>query len=169
MVFRKRKEYLVRKGVEFSITSPSFENMGPIPAKHTCDGEDLSPHLEWSGHPEATKSFALIMYDPDAPIGTFVHWVLYNIPATTTRLEEGIPRKREIPGVGVHGVNDFGFHGYGGPCPPRGHGRHRYFFALHALDVEDIGLPPGAEAGDVLKRIEKHVIGYAVIVGTYER
>jgi len=168
MIFRK-KEYLVKRGEEFNLYSPSFQSGETIPVKHTCDGEDLSPPLFWENQPQQTKSYALVMYDPDAPIGTFIHWVLYKIPATLTSLKEGIPRGREIPGVGLHGVNDFGYYGYGGPCPPRGHGRHRYYFALHALDVEDPGLPAGATAADLLRRIEKHVIGYAVLMGVYER
>ena len=169
MIFRRRREYLVKKGTEFTLSSPSFGHGEPIPVKHTCDGDDVSPELRWQGAPSNTKSYALIMYDPDAPIGTFIHWVLYNIPATVNRLVEALPKTRIVEGVGLHGVNDFGFHGYGGPCPPRGHGRHRYFFALHALDVEDTGLPPGATAADLLKRIEGHVVGYAVLMGVYER
>ncbi|BEP17494.1 YbhB/YbcL family Raf kinase inhibitor-like protein [Pyrofollis japonicus] len=169
MLFGRRREYLVKRGKEFVVRSPSFENSGRIPVRHTCDGEDVSPRLEWSGAPENTKSYVLIMYDPDAPVGTFIHWVLYNIPGTRNYVEENVPRAPEVPGLGVHGVNDFGFYGYGGPCPPRGHGEHRYFFALHALDISDIGLGPGAKASQVIDRIKDHVIGYAVLMGRYSR
>lgn len=169
MIFRHSKEYLIKQGVEFELRSPNFPKGGRIPAKHTCDSEDLSPKLEWRNAPEGTKSYALIMYDPDAPIGTFVHWVLYNIPGNLMIIEEGVPKEREIPGLGLHGVNDFGFQGYGGPCPPRGHGEHRYYFALHATNVERFDLSPGVSATKVLNRIKNHVIGYAVLIGKYSR
>lgn len=164
-----RREYLVKRGREFRLSSPSFGDGERIPVRHTCDGEDVSPRLEWVGAPEGARSFALIMYDPDAPAGTFVHWVLYNVPGGLRYIEEGVPRAPTVPGLGIQGVNDFGFHGYGGPCPPRGHGEHRYFFALHALDVEDVGLGPGATAAQLVDRIKRHVIGYAVLMGRYSR
>lgn len=168
MLFRRR-DYLVKHGLEFHLSSPSFSNGRRIPVRHTCDGEDLSPRLEWSNAPKETRSFALIMYDPDAPVGTFIHWVLYDIPSNRSYIDEGVPRTKSIPGLGLHGVNDFGFYGYGGPCPPPGHGEHRYFFALHALDIESVGLEPGATAAQLIERIKKHVIGYAVLMGKYSR
>lgn len=165
---RKRREYVVRKGVEFRLTSPAFEDGARIPRRYTCDGEDVSPPLEWEGAPTGTKAYALIMYDPDAPLGTFIHWVLYNIPASVNRLEENVPKVEVVEGVGVQGVNDFGGIGYGGPCPPPGHGDHRYYFALHALDSQ-LDLPPRLKASEVLKHIEPHVIGYAILMGKYSR
>ncbi len=166
---RRRKEYLIRSGVEFRLYSPAFQNGERIPAKYTCDGEDVSPPLRWEEVPEGTKSLVLIVYDPDAPTGTFIHWVLYNIPATVNELPEGVPKDEPVvEGIGVQGMNDFGYIGYGGPCPPPGHGAHRYFFALHALDVE-LRVRPGARADEVLKAMKDHVIGYAVLMGTYER
>lgn len=163
------KEYLVREGREFVLRSPAFGGGEPIPSRYTCDGGDESPPLRWEGAPEGVKSYALIMYDPDAPLGTFIHWVLYDIPASRTGLPEGVPAKERVEGVGVHGVNDFGNIGYGGPCPPRGHGAHRYYFALHALNVESLGLPPGASADRVLDAIKGKVLGYAVLMGRYKR
>ncbi len=169
VLFRRRREYIIRRGVEFVLRSPSFENGGRIPVRYTCDGEDVSPRLEWSSAPSGTKSYALIMFDPDAPLGTFIHWVLYNIPSDRNYIEESVPRAPRVPGLGLQGVNDFGFHGYGGPCPPPGHGEHRYFFALHALDIEDVGLGPGARAAQLIDRIKDHVVGYAVLMGKYGR
>ena len=169
MIFRRPKEYVVKRGTEFELKSPSFSNGERIPVKHTCDGEDVSPKLEWKGAPSGTKSYALIMYDPDAPGGTFIHWVLYNIPEDLTSIDEGVSKRGEVPGLGYQGTNDFGFQGYGGPCPPRGHGEHRYYFALHALDIDNIGLGPGASASKVLDKIKDHVIGYAVLMGKYSR
>ncbi len=166
---RKPREYLVASGEKFTIESPVFSDGERIPSRYTCEGEDVSPPLRWRGAPGAAKSFALIMYDPDAPIGTFIHWVIYDIPASVRELPEGVPARDRVEGLGVQGVNDFGRIGYGGPCPPPGHGRHRYYFALHALDVESLGLPPGARAEEVMKRMKPHVVGHAVIMGTYER
>ena len=170
MIFRRRpREYLVREGSEFRLESPAFQPGSRIPERYTCDGEDVSPPLRWSGAPPGTKSFALIAYDPDAPGGTFVHWVLYDIPAGRAELPEAVPRSERVEGVGLQGLNDFGRVGYGGPCPPPGHGPHRYFFALHALSVETLGLGPGATAERVLERMRGKVLGYAVLVGTYSR
>ena len=166
----RAREYVVREGKEFTLESPAFRHGERVPVRHTCEGEDVSPKLTWSGAPEGTKSYALIMYDPDAPVGTFIHWVLYDIPANRTELPEAVPRGQQIvEGIGVQGRNDFGYIGYGGPCPPRGHGTHRYFFALHALSVESLGLRPGASADEVLAAIKGRVLGYAVLMGTYSR
>lgn len=163
------RDYLVPSGDRMTLETPAFEDGGWIPARYTCDGEDVSPPLRWRNVPGAARSFALIAYDPDAPAGTFIHWVIYDIPAGVRELPEGVPRTPEVPGLGVQGVNDFGSTGYGGPCPPRGHGPHRYYFALHALDVETLGLPPGARADEVYKRMRRHVVGHAVVMGRYER
>ncbi len=170
MIFRKRRtEYLIREGTEFILESPVFSHGERIPVRYTCDGDDVSPPLRWSKTPSGTKSYALVMYDPDAPIGTFIHWVIYNIPAAINELPEAVPAEEQIEGLGVQGVNDFGNIGYGGPCPPPGHGEHRYFFALHALDVDKVDLPPRATAAKLIDKIKKHVIGYAVLMGTYSR
>lgn len=149
----------------FVLLSPAFEEGGTIPARYTCDGEDVSPELRWEGAPAETRSFALIMDDPDAPGGTFTHWVLFDIPANRTSLPEGV-RPDE---VGVSGRNSFGRTGYGGPCPPPGHGPHRYFFTLYALDIETLGLSAGAPRAEVEASMQGHVIGQASYMGRYER
>ena len=163
------KEYAVREGARFELRSEAFEDGGIIPVEYTCDGRDVSPPLEWGAPPSGTRSLALIMYDPDAPAGTFVHWVLYNIPAGVTRLPKGLPGEPVLEGYGLQGRNDFGRIGYGGPCPPRWHGEHRYYFALHALSVDNIGLGPGATADRVLEAIRGRVVGHAIMMGRYSR
>lgn len=169
VLFRRHREYLVRSGIQFTLSSPAFSDGERIPSRYTCDGENVSPALEWSGAPSTTASYALIVYDPDAPRGTFIHWVIYDIPRGLNGLPEGVPRDPVVEGLGIQGVSDFGEIGYGGPCPPRGDRPHRYVFALHALDLESLGLGPGARAGEVLERIKGHVVGYAVLTGTYSR
>jgi len=151
----------------FELRSTAWEPGGAIPMDHSCDGRDLSPPLSWTGTPENTKSFALIVDDPDAPAGTWVHWVLYDIPATVRELVQDVPSKNKVPGVGTQGFNDFGHVGYGGPCPPRGPA-HRYVFTLHALDTE-LGLPARKTKRDVLKAMEGHVLGHAELMGRYQR
>ena len=151
----------------FELRSPAFLPSGEIPVKYTCDGADLSPPLQWSDPPNKTRSFALIADDPDAPVGTWVHWVLYGIPATVRELPEGVPAQDTIPGIGTQGVNDFRKVGYGGPCPPRGPG-HRYFFRLYALDSE-LTLPLRKTKQDLLKAIEGHVLGRVELMGWYMR
>ena len=148
------------------IKSSAFGNGESIPAKYTCDGADFSPPLEWSGSPAGTKSFALICDDPDAPMGTWVHWVLYDIPSATTMLAEGITREKELPGGGTQGINDFRRIGYGGPCPPGG--THRYFFKLFALDAM-LGLKPGITKDQLLKAMRGHILAEAQAMGTYRR
>ncbi len=139
-----------------------------IPAGNSCEGADSSPDLSWSGAPDETKSFALIVDDPDAPGGTYVHWVLFNIPAAWTSLPAGFPAaERTADGV-VQGINDFGNTGYGGPCPPVGHGVHRYFFKFYALDtILDLGA--GATKADLETAMDGHVLADARIMGRYER
>lgn len=152
----------------FSLTSTAFKEGDTIPVKHTCDGADLSPPLEWSGVPQGTVAFALIADDPDAPAGTWVHWVLYDVPATV-----GLPEsvaKVEAPkdlGGAVQGRNDFRRVGYGGPCPPPGPA-HRYFFKLYALDTK-LGLKAGASKVDVERAMGGHVLATAQLVGKYGR
>ena len=149
------------------VRSSAFDPNGEIPELHTCEGRDASPALEWSGAPPATRSFALIVDDPDAPdprrpTHTFVHWVLYDIPAATTGIDEGAAAPSGAR-EGVNGSNDVG---YTGPCPPRG--RHRYVFKLYALDVllGDLGRPKKA---DVEAAMRGHVLASAEVIGTYER
>ena len=143
-----------------------FSNGGRIPVKYTCDGEDISPPLSWEGQPEGVVSYVLIVEDPDAPIGTFTHWVIYNIPGKLSSLPEGVPKQKETE-FGLQGINDFRGVGYGGPCPPPGK-PHRYFFKLYALD-STLDLPPGARKGDVIKAMEGHVLAQAQLMGLYGR
>jgi Raf kinase inhibitor-like YbhB/YbcL family protein len=143
------------------IESPSFAQNGAIPAAHTCDGGDISPPLAISGVPEGAASLALIVDDPDAPIGTWTHWTVWNIPADSASIAEG-----SVPRGAVEGTTSFGKTGYGGPCPPSG--THRYFFKLYALDAA-LSLPPSADAAALEAAMEGHVIDKAGLVGTYAR
>ncbi len=143
-----------------------FGNMGDIPIKYTCDGEDISPPLSWEGQPSGVVSYVLIVDDPDAPGRVFTHWVLYNIPSDINSLPENVPKQKETA-YGIQGRNDFGRIGYGGPCPPRGK-PHRYFFKLYALDVK-LNLPPGASKREVENAIKGHVLAQTQIVGLYRR
>ncbi|QJT07448.1 YbhB/YbcL family Raf kinase inhibitor-like protein [Oceanidesulfovibrio marinus] len=150
----------------FELTSPAFENGKPIPIRHTCDGEDISPALEWSGVPDKATSLVLICDDPDAPGGTFDHWIVYNLPPDIDGLGEGIALGTALEGGGNQGRNDFRKVGYGGPCPPSG--THRYYFTLYAVDgTLDYAEPPGKQA--VLDDIEDSVLGKAQLMGTYSR
>lgn len=149
----------------FTLTSTAFSQGGEIPARYTCKGQDLSPPLSWSDVPEGTKSLVLICDDPDAPRGTFVHWVVYNIPPSASRLPEGIPAEPSLEDGTLQGINHFGKIGYGGPCPPPGPA-HRYFFKLYALDTT-LELPPGATKEQVLKAMEGHILAKAELVGTF--
>ncbi len=149
------------------IRSSAFGSGERIPVKYTCDGADFSPSLEWTAGPAGTKSFALICDDPDAPMGTWVHWVIYDIPAAATMLAEGITREKDLPGGGTQGINDFRRTGYGGPCPPGGR-THRYFFKLYALDAA-LGLKPGITKDQLLKAMKGHVLAEAQLMGTYKR
>ncbi len=153
--------------MSIKLTSSAFGNESTIPTKHTCDGEDVSPPLGWTGLPGGTKSVALICDDPDAPVGTWVHWVIYDIPAALIALPEGVPPSEITPDGAKQGINDFRRTGYGGPCPPPG-GPHRYFFKLYALDIEP-GLPPGANKADLLRVMEGHLLGEGVLMGRYQR
>lgn len=157
------------------LSSPAFSANGLIPAMYTCDfhqgaaarsHQDISPALNWDEPPAGTQSFALICDDPDAPGKTWVHWVLYDLPATSRELPESVPPKATLANGGVHGVNDFGNLGYGGPCPPSG--THRYFFKLYALD-QMLGLKPGATKGELLTAMEGHILAAAELVGRYAR
>ncbi len=151
----------------FLIRSPAFPYGQVIPSRYTCDGEDLSPPLSWLGLPEGTGALLLYVFDPDAPSGIFVHWVAYDLPPVLKGLPEGVPGVPEAMGF-KQARNDFGRIGYGGPCPPPGHGRHRYFFRLYALDAA-LGVPPGRPAREVLQAARGHVLGQAEWMGTYSR
>jgi Raf kinase inhibitor-like YbhB/YbcL family protein len=152
---------------EFVLTSSAFIAGGTIPTVHTCDDQDVSPPLAWRGAPEGTVSLALICDDPDAPRGTWVHWVLYDIAPTVSELEAGVPAAGTPFGGARHGITDFGNLGYGGPCPPPGPA-HRYFFRLLALDLK-LGLPPGATRKQVLEAAEGHTLARAELMGRYGR
>ncbi len=154
------------KSKTLKLESPVFQNGHRIPKRYTCDGEDISPPLKWEGVPKGTKSFVLICDDPDAPMGTWVHWVYYNIPKEVRSLPENI-LPEENPAIGgTQGLNDFKKIGYGGPCPPWG--THRYFFKLYALD-DMLDLPAGLTKDQLMKIIQGHIIDKAVLMGIYSR
>jgi Raf kinase inhibitor-like YbhB/YbcL family protein len=143
----------------FELSSDAFADGSDIPRRHSCDGENVSPPLSWSAPPEGTQSLALIVDDPDAPVGTFTHWLAWGIDPAAGGLAEGAPAPAE-------GRNGFGVQGYAGPCPP--HGRHRYFFRLHALSAEP-ELTPGSERGELEQAIDGLVLAVAELVGGYAR
>jgi len=149
------------------LTSTAFSQGETIQAKYTCDGENLSPPLKWSGAPSGVKSFAVIADDPDAPVGTWVHWVAFDLQPTTTELSEGLPKSQFLPGGAKQGLNDFKHLGYGGPCPPPGKA-HRYFFKLYALDSM-LDLKPGATKKEVERVIEKRTLAQGELMGLYKR
>lgn len=150
---------------QIKVTSSSFEHNGMIPSKYTCDGENISPDLKWESYPKNTKSFVVISDDPDAPMGTWVHWVVYNIPTNVNHLKEGFPKKEVFENI-TQGMTDFRKIGYGGPCPPSG--IHRYFFKVYALDIE-LNEKPGLTKNEILRKIESHIIGYGELIGKYKR
>src|SRR5436190_10237168 len=159
-------ELLVAGGARMEIKSQAFPQGGPIPARYTCDGQDVSPPLSWSGAVAGTKGFALISDDPDAPGGTWVHWVLWNLPADARALEENVPRKDILPNGARQGTTDFGRIGYGGPCPPAG--THRYYFRLCALDAM-LDLPSSTTRRDLERAMQGHILAQAAWMGTYSR
>ncbi len=148
------------------LTSPAFDEGAVVPAEHTCEGIDSSPELQWTDVPEGVKSFALICDDPDAPNQTWIHWVAFNIPATFSGLPEGTVTADL--GGGEEGVTDFKEIGYGGPCPPYGHGVHRYYFKLYALDTL-LDLQRGCTKKDLLTAMEGHILDETVLMGRFER
>ncbi|MGC2330014.1 MAG: YbhB/YbcL family Raf kinase inhibitor-like protein [Candidatus Acidiferrales bacterium] len=151
---------------DLQLSSASFAN-GEIPKKFTCDGDDTSPQLTWVTPPAATQSFALTVVDHDAPMGSFVHWVLYDMPAGMRGLSEGVPKQDQLPDGSRQGRNDFDTIGYGGPCPPEG-SSHRYTFALYALDSK-LGLPPRATRSQVEDALKGHILAYGELVVRYKR
>ena len=153
--------------MNIQLASSAFTEGAAIPRKHTCDDRDASPPLRWSGVPEHAKTLALICDDPDAPAGIWVHWVLYNVPATVTELPEGVLATEVVLGGAKQGVNDFQRIGYGGPCPPRGK-PHRYYFRLYALDAE-LSLKPRATKRDVVNAMQGHILAEGQLIGAYQR
>jgi len=148
------------------VESSAFNVLKAIPQRYTCDGNDVSPPLRWKKVPDKTKSFALICDDPDAPMGTWVHWVCYDIPQTCDSLDENIIPSDSLPHGGKQGANDFGKIGYGGPCPPSG--THRYFFKVYALDAI-LGLPAGRTKKDIEHAMKGHILAQGELVGNYSR
>lgn len=153
--------------VNIEVTSPAFTEGATIPVEHTCDGEDISPPLKWKALPDNTKSIALISDDPDAPGGTWVHWVLYAIPPDVTEFPAGVLRSQVLSNGARQGKNDFNRLGYGGPCPPKG-SPHRYFFKVYALDIE-VDLVPGATKSELLQSIDGHILAQGQLMGRYQR
>ncbi len=149
-----------------SISSDAFQDGGQIPSKYTCDGQDISPQLAWGGPPQGTKAFALIVDDPGAPSGVFTHWVLFNLPADTRQLAEGIPSQSQLQNGALQGKNDFGKIGYSGPCPPRGT-THQYRFTLYALD-KLLDLKAGATKKQILEAVKGYVLAQGQLRGVYQ-
>lgn len=162
--------FLISQGgdvMALNIQSQSFQDSEFMSPKYTCKGEDISPPLSWMAVPKGTKSFALICDDPDAPLMTWVHWVIYDIPADVTGLYEGIPKEDMLPDGTKQGRNDFKKIGYGGPCPPPG-GPHRYYFKLYALDTM-LNLEAGITKKELLRAMEGHILEEAHLIGKFKR
>ncbi len=151
---------------QIEIHSPTFENNELIPKDYTCDGKDISPPLSWSGIPENTKSLVLICDDPDAPMGTWVHWVIYNMPPASKGLQEGVIPLPDLPYDTKQGINDFKKVGYSGPCPPSG--THRYFFKLYALNTK-LNLKSNATKNQLLAAMKGHILSQTELIGKYKR
>ncbi len=154
------------RNMSVKLTSPAFKEGGMIPIRYTCDDANVSPQLMWDGASQGTKSFAIIVDDPDAPMGTWVHWVVYNIPHNVVELQENVPPEKTLPDGTLQGTNDFRRIGYGGPCPPGG--THRYFFKIYALDAF-LKLDAGATKIELLKAMEGHIISEGKLMGKYSR
>lgn len=164
--YQKIKKSKGEKTVALTLSSGVFKANAKIPARYTCDGEDVSPPLEWRGAPAGTKSFALISDDPDAPVGTWVHWVIWNVPPDTTSLAENLPKTEKLQNGAQQGLTDFRRAGYGGPCPPSG--THRYFFKLYALDLM-LNLPARSNKAQLEAAMKTHILAEAELVGLYSR
>jgi Raf kinase inhibitor-like YbhB/YbcL family protein len=152
--------------MSINLTSNAFRHQQSIPSKFTCDGEDISPPLQWTSGPPPTRSYSLICDDPDAPGGTWVHWIMFNIPAEVNEISEDIPGKDTLENGSVQGVNDFGKPGYGGPCPPSG--IHHYSFRIYALDTV-LDLPSGISKAQLIEAMNDHILAYGELIGTYSR
>lgn len=150
----------------FQLTSRAFKDGEMIPSHYTADGEDVSPPLEWKDAPEGTKTFALVCDDPDAPGGTFVHWVIFNIPANMTQFPEAFPSLKSLPNGTKQGLNDFGGIGYQGPAPPGG--THRYFFKMYALSAV-LDLEEGAKKATLERMVQRRTLAEAKLMGKYQR
>ena len=150
------------------LESSAFSDGGAIPRRFTCEGEDLSPPLHWSGAPAETASFVLLCDDPDAPGGIWRHWAAYDIPADSAALPEGAGKRRGADGF-MQAINDFGRPGYGGPCPPRGHGPHHYRFRLLALSTDRLRMAKAPSCRDVEREANKHLVAEAILTGLFER
>jgi Raf kinase inhibitor-like YbhB/YbcL family protein len=158
----------VKEGeMKISLSSTAFKDGERIPNKYTCEGQDISPPLEWSEPPSGTQAFALIVDDPDAPAGVFTHWVIFNIAPDSRQLAEAMPTQGQLPGSALQGKNDFGETGYGGPCPPPGR-PHRYQFTLYALN-QPLGLKAGISKKQLLSTMQGHVLAQGQLTGTYQR
>ena len=153
--------------MKFALTSPAFTDGATIPTQYTCTGADVSPPLQWTNPPAGTRSFALVVDDPDAPSGTWVHWVVYDIPETVQDIPEAIPKQDKFPKGGMQGMNDFKKVGHGGPCPPPGP-PHRYYFRLYALDAV-LNLKPRATKAQLLEASQRHILGEAMLMGRFGR
>lgn len=150
------------------LTSEAFKESGTLPLIYTCKGDNISPPLSWSGAPEGTKSFVLIMDDPDAPLGTWIHWIVFDIPGTATGLAANVPGEMQLADGTKQGLNSFRTVGYGGPCPPAGP-PHRYIFTLYAVDTLLDKVPPGANKGTVLRAMQGHIKGRTRLMATFGR
>lgn len=153
---------------EFILVSSEFEPGTTLPRRFTCEGQDISPPLNWSDAPPGTASFALICEDPDAPGKTWTHWLIYNLPPDSAGLGAGVPTEEQLADGSRQGVNDFGRIGYGGPCPPRGHGAHRYIFTLYALNAM-LNVAPGASKAVLRGSMDGHILGEVSLMGRYAR
>ncbi|NNM44124.1 MAG: YbhB/YbcL family Raf kinase inhibitor-like protein [Chlamydiae bacterium] len=151
----------------FSLSSPDFNQKDLIPKEYTCVGKNISPKLLWENPPKNTKSFALAIVDPDAPSGDFIHWVIYNIPASANSLVQGVPTESSLENKAMQGLNDFGRIGYGGPCPPKSE-KHSYVFTLYALDTM-LSLKPKAAYDDLQKAMEGHILGESELIGYFAK
>lgn len=152
--------------MEIKITSSAFQENQMIPEKYTCEGEDISPQLKWDSMPDGTKSIAVICDDPDAPMGTWVHWVVYNIPPDIRELPENFPDDETLPDGTRQGITDFGKTGYGGPCPPSG--THRYYFKIYALDI-NIDAVSILDKKTLLQEMQGHILAQGQLIGRYKR
>lgn len=153
--------------MSFTLKTTAFSEGGSIPKKYTCDGADVSPPLSWAGSPSGTQSFALIADDPDAPVGTWTHWLIWNVPGGETTLQEGVPKAETLPDGARQGRTDFKRIGYGGPCPPPGK-PHRYFFKLFALDTK-LDLKAGATRSELEQAVKGHALAQTELMGLYGR
>ena len=180
------KKFKIFKGILFStlllfltshgkdkiiVNTDAFQHGGFIPKKYTCEGQNISPSVSWYRIPNSAKSFVLIMDDPDAPMGTFTHWIVYDIPANINSLDEGVPKSSNLSNGIKQGTNDFGKVGYDGPCPPR-HQTHRYFIKVIALDTRSLNIPPGADRETLDRALQKnrnHIVGEGFIYGLFRR